>query len=130
MSLHLDTVKVKVVDTVEQLDTLAAGGIDTLTTEAERAGVMGFVETAMRDPVFFKWHKLTDMFFDEYKKLLGPYRNELEFPGVTISDLSTCSGGRRNRMRTFVEWTSMELDSNLLRTMNGTRLMYERINHD
>merc|ERR1719244_1349046 len=33
MSLHLDTVKVKVVDTVEQLDTLAAGGIDTLTTK-------------------------------------------------------------------------------------------------
>ena len=38
-----------------------------MSTEAERAGVMGFVETAIRDPVFFKWHKLTDMFFDEYK---------------------------------------------------------------
>jgi len=33
MSLHLDTVKGKVVDTVEHLDTLAAGGIDTLTTK-------------------------------------------------------------------------------------------------
>merc|ERR1719283_733798 len=104
--------------------------IAEMSINAERAGVMGFVETAMRDPVFYKWHKLVDMIFDEYKKLLGPYRNELEFPGVTISDLSTYSGGRRNTLRTFVEWTSMELDSNLLRTMNGTRLMYERINHD
>jgi len=33
MSLHLDSVKGKVVDTVEHLDTLAAGGIDTLTTK-------------------------------------------------------------------------------------------------
>jgi len=128
-------------DVVEPFPDLAAVGaspfhnlghviIAEMSINAERAGVMGFVETAMRDPVFYKWHKLVDMFFDEYKKLLGPYRNELEFPGVTISDLSTYSGGRRNTLRTFVEWTSMELDSNLLRTMNGTRLMYERINHD
>merc|ERR1712168_1014901 len=33
MSLHLYSVKGKVVDTVEHLDTLAAGGIDTLTTK-------------------------------------------------------------------------------------------------
>lgn len=91
---------------------------------------MGFTETAIRDPVFFKWHKLTDMFFDAYKKMLGPYRKELEFPGVSINELSVISGGRRNRLRTFVEWTTMELDERLLRTMNGTRLQYERINHD
>jgi len=97
----------------------------------ENAGVMGFAETAMRDPAFFKWHKFTDDFFLEYKGLLGPYsHSDLSYPGVEVVSLSVTSGGRYNRLRTFTEFTTLELDENMLSTMNGTILRYERLNHD
>jgi len=96
----------------------------------DRAGVMGFVETAMRDPAFYRWHKYTDEFFDFYKIRLGSYTTELEFPGVVINDVSIYSGARKNTIRTFVEYVTLQLDENLLRSMNGTRLQYERVNHD
>jgi len=98
----------------------------------DQAGVMGFVNTAMRDPAFYRWHKYADLIFDFYKAGLGPYRNhDLDFPGVTVSELSLTSvGRRRNVLRTFVESVNMELDENLLRTLNGVQLRYERLNHD
>jgi len=104
--------------------------ISELSEEGDRAGVIGFTETAMRDPAFYQWHKYTDEFFDSYKVRLGQYQEELEFPGVELTELNVFAGGKRNSLRTFVEYTNLELDENLLRTMNGTRLQYERVNHD
>jgi len=94
-------------------------------------GVMGFAQAAMRDPIFWRWHKFTDNFFTEYKKNLGPYTSvDLQYIGVEVVEVTATSGGRKNHLRTFTDFNTLELDVNLMRTMNGTILRYERLNHD
>lgn len=39
-------------------------------------GVIGDPATAMRDPLFYRLHKFTDSFFQQYKSTLQPYSNE------------------------------------------------------
>jgi len=100
-------------------------------SEDGNGGVMGFAQTAMRDPVFYKWHKFTDDLFVEYKKLLGPYSDwDLSFPGVDVVSMSITSGGKLNRLRTFTEFATLELDEFMMSTMNGTIMQFERVNHD
>nr|XP_053647282.1 hemocyanin F chain-like [Cherax quadricarinatus] len=42
----------------------------------EEIGVMGDSATAMRDPVFYRWHKFVDGIFQEYKMTQPPYTLE------------------------------------------------------
>nr|CAR85697.1 hemocyanin subunit type 1 precursor [Cryptotermes secundus] len=52
-------------------------------------GVMEHFETATRDPAFFRLHKYIDNLFKLHKDMLPPYaREELEFPGVAIQDVT------------------------------------------
>lgn len=39
-------------------------------------GVMGDNRTAMRDPLFYRWHTFIDDVFVEHKKLLPPYTED------------------------------------------------------
>jgi hypothetical protein len=39
----------------------------------ENLGVMSDTGTAMRDPVFYRWHAYIDSIFDRYKQNLEPY---------------------------------------------------------
>ena len=39
----------------------------------EDFGVMGDVSTAMRDPIFYRWHGYIDTIFNKYKGLLPGY---------------------------------------------------------
>ncbi|XP_013109667.1 phenoloxidase 2 [Stomoxys calcitrans] len=56
----------------------------------EEYGVMGDVTTAMRDPVFYKWHGYLDTIFNKFKSLLPPYgANELNYQGITINSIET-----------------------------------------
>jgi hypothetical protein len=36
-------------------------------------GVMGTTATAIRDPIFFRWHKLIDDIYDNHRKTLAPH---------------------------------------------------------
>jgi hypothetical protein len=36
-------------------------------------GVMGDSVTAMRDPIFYRWHKFIDSLFQQFKATLSPY---------------------------------------------------------
>lgn len=36
-------------------------------------GVMDDTATALRDPIFYRWHRFIDDLFQEYKKSLPPY---------------------------------------------------------
>ena len=58
----------------------------------EEIGVMGDTGTAMRDPVFYRWHKYIDDIFQEYKLSQRPYtesevcfifHNNTKFPANT-----------------------------------------------
>lgn len=48
-------------------------------------GVMAFIESAPRDPVFFQWHKHIDNIFTRHKNTLKPYTGqELSFEAIEI----------------------------------------------
>nr|CAD7592476.1 unnamed protein product [Timema genevievae] len=74
-------------------------------------GVMEHFETATRDPAFFRLHKHIDNLFKLHKDLLPPYsRDELEFPGVKIQDLSV------DELTTYFE----DFDIDLLNALDDT----------
>jgi tyrosinase len=47
--------------------------VDDFYSIQENAGVMSETGTAMRDPVFYRWHKYVDNIFDLHKVNLQPY---------------------------------------------------------
>lgn len=50
-------------------------------------GVMGFTSTAIRDPIFYRWHKLVDSVFHNYQEeQLPPYDFAADAPPVAIRD--------------------------------------------
>lgn len=52
----------------------------------ETFGVMGDSATAMRDPVFYRWHAYVDDIFQEHKELLPAYNTQqLGHQGVSIT---------------------------------------------
>ncbi|XP_050074045.1 phenoloxidase 8-like [Anopheles maculipalpis] len=54
----------------------------------EEYGVMGDVTTAMRDPIFYRWHGMIDGIFRRHKDQLTPYTaQQLGNPGVTVSSV-------------------------------------------
>lgn len=71
---------------------------------------MGDVSTAMRDPVFYKWHSYIDRIFQEHKSRLPAYtENQLNYPGVSIAGIQVdTNGGRPNNLTTF--WQQSDVD--------------------
>uniref|UniRef100_A0A336MYZ2 CSON010253 protein n=1 Tax=Culicoides sonorensis TaxID=179676 RepID=A0A336MYZ2_CULSO len=54
----------------------------------EDIGVMGDVTTAMRDPIFYRFHKHVDDIFDRHKRLLPQYnRAQLSFAPVAVNSV-------------------------------------------
>lgn len=63
-------------------------------TRQENMGVIGDAVTAMRDPVFYRWHKFTDSLFQQFKATLQPYTPEkLTIADVTIDHIEVRSKG-------------------------------------
>jgi len=76
----------------------------------ESFGVMGDVSTAMRDPVFYKWHSYIDRIFQEHKSRLPAYTDtQLNYSGVSITGIQVdTNGGRPNNLTTF--WQQSDVD--------------------
>ncbi|XP_043275465.1 phenoloxidase 2-like [Venturia canescens] len=76
----------------------------------EPEGVMGSVVTAMRDPMFYRWHNWMNEIFVEYKSTLPEYTNsELDFPGIEItSSRVTSPDVAENTLLTF--WTKSDVN--------------------
>lgn len=77
----------------------------------ESFGVMGDSSTAMRDPVFYRWHAYIDDIFQEHKNRLPPYKREdLEYQGVSVNGVQVASdGGRPNVLETFWQQSDLNL---------------------
>merc|ERR1719186_1069809 len=95
-------------------------------------GVMGSPRTAMRDPIFYRWHGFVDSVLKDYKNMLSPYSEAgLSFPGVASVAASVQSqGGAKNTFYTYREIAEVKLNR-LDSTSPGTRLslQYRRMNH-
>lgn len=76
----------------------------------ESFAVMGDSATAMRDPVFYRWHAFIDDLFQEFKGALPRYTvNQLNNPGVTVQSVDVdVVGGQRNVLQTF--WQQSDVD--------------------
>ncbi|XP_017775911.1 PREDICTED: phenoloxidase 2-like [Nicrophorus vespilloides] len=76
----------------------------------ESFGVMGDSATAMRDPIFYRWHAYIDDMFQEYKATLPRYNEEnLNYPGVTVDKIEVMvQGGKPNMLNTF--WQQSDVD--------------------
>ncbi|XP_065076334.1 phenoloxidase 2 [Ochlerotatus camptorhynchus] len=76
----------------------------------ESFGVMGDVATAMRDPVFYRWHAFIDDIFQEYKIKLPPYtKSQLTYEGISVTGIAVQSeGAPTNTMHTY--WQQSDVD--------------------
>uniref|UniRef100_A0A1B0DRK7 Tyrosinase copper-binding domain-containing protein n=1 Tax=Phlebotomus papatasi TaxID=29031 RepID=A0A1B0DRK7_PHLPP len=63
----------------------------------EEFGVMGDVTTAMRDPIFYRWHSFIDQIFQKYKNILPAYNTntQLAYDGITVQSIM-CQMNQRN----------------------------------
>lgn len=55
----------------------------------EDYGVMADVTTAMRDPIFYRWHSYIDTIFIKFKNTLTPYQlKDLAFDGINVKSVN------------------------------------------
>ncbi|CAO1403519.1 unnamed protein product [Diamesa hyperborea] len=78
----------------------------------EEFGVMGDVTTAMRDPLFYRWHGYLDSLWVKYKDTLPQYPPEqLNFNGITVNSINvklTSTEYDVNKLLTY--WTKTQVD--------------------
>jgi tyrosinase len=76
----------------------------------ESFGVMGDSATAMRDPVFYRWHAQVDDMFQQHKIKLTPYTDQqLTFPDITVDGVAVnTTGAPANTFSTF--WQQSDVD--------------------
>lgn len=83
----------------------------------EDFGVMGDVTTAMRDPIFYRWHGFIDGIFNRHKERLTPYEAvDLAFNGVVINKLSVAiqsANAPPNSLLTYMERSDVNLAAGL-----------------
>lgn len=77
----------------------------------ESFAVMGDSATAMRDPIFYRWHAHIDDLFQQHKERLTPYTtDQLSFPGVTIQTIQLQpDNGRTNVINTHWQQSDINL---------------------
>ncbi|CAH2052547.1 unnamed protein product, partial [Iphiclides podalirius] len=89
----------------------------------EQFGVMGDSATAMRDPIFYRWHAYVDDIFQLYKNKLPPYaKNKLDFPGITVSSIAVEGTAGRNTFKTHWEQSTVDLSRGMDFTPRGSVL--------
>lgn len=85
----------------------------------EDYGVMADVSTAMRDPVFYRWHSFIDSFCVKFKSTLQPYRAaELCYDGITVTAANVkisipSARVEPNRLATHLQRSAVELGAAL-----------------
>lgn len=77
----------------------------------ESFGVIGDSATAMRDPVFYRWHAYIDDIFQEHKTRLPPYTlPQLNYDGVSVTGVQvSADGGQANVLSTFWQQSDLNL---------------------
>ncbi|XP_055623361.1 uncharacterized protein LOC129766790 [Toxorhynchites rutilus septentrionalis] len=83
----------------------------------EGFGVVGDNTTAMRDPVFYRWHQHIDNIFERHKRRFKPYnKEELSHPDVEIDSFSVQlnrAGTKSNILLTFWQRSQVDLGTGL-----------------
>ncbi|XP_022120686.2 phenoloxidase subunit 1 isoform X1 [Pieris rapae] len=98
----------------------------------EQFGVMGDSATAMRDPIFYRWHAYVDDLFQLYKDKLQPYSSDmLDFAGIRVLSVDLQSTGGANTLSTQWEQSTVDLGRGLDFTPRGSVLArFTHLTHD
>ena len=91
----------------------------------EDFGVMGDVSTAMRDPIFYRWHSFIDGVFLKHKNTLPQYdpSTHFEFSGISVDSvhvqISTKAAAPPNSLLTYWQKSNVDLSAGLDFGPNG-----------
>ncbi|XP_068623413.1 phenoloxidase subunit 1-like [Battus philenor] len=98
----------------------------------EQFGVMGDSGTAMRDPLFYRWHAHIDDIFQMYKSKLSPYgESKLFFPGIEAISINIEGTSETNVIGTWWEQSTLELSRGIDFTPRGSILArFTHLQHD
>ncbi|XP_015923306.1 hemocyanin D chain [Parasteatoda tepidariorum] len=95
----------------------------------ENPGVMDDTSTALRDPIFYRYHRWMDNIFQEYKHRLPAYSaKEMSFPGIRITNV-TVNAKVPNLIHTYSKDAYLEL-SNGINLKNKIKVKYEHLDHE
>ncbi|CAL4154646.1 unnamed protein product [Meganyctiphanes norvegica] len=90
-------------------------------------GVVGHPVTAVRDPLFFRWHKFVDGVFQSQKKELPSYNlSQLVMEGVTVMSVGVFSIGKEGELYTFKDINKLTLPGI---ESTSTCTNYPKLNH-
>ncbi|KAF8785135.1 hemocyanin C chain-like [Argiope bruennichi] len=94
-------------------------------------GVMDDSATALRDPIFYRWHRFIDDMFNEYKKKLPSYTSDdLGFTGVEIDGV-TVHAHKDNLVTTTFEEDTLDLSNALNFGRKGAvKIRYHHLDHE
>lgn len=83
----------------------------------EDFGVVGENTTAMRDPVFYRWHAFVDGVFVRYKNTLQPYPiNQITYDGIQVQSVNIRldrPNAPQNVLLTFWQKSQVDLGAGL-----------------
>ncbi|XP_022907906.2 phenoloxidase 2-like [Onthophagus taurus] len=91
--------------------------------------VMGDFNTAMRDPIFYRWHAFVDDVFQRFKGTIPRYtREQLDFPNVSVTDMNVKTpSGSTNQLNTF--WQQSDVDFSNGVDFIGSGSVFVRFTH-
>ncbi|XP_014213229.1 phenoloxidase subunit 1-like [Copidosoma floridanum] len=95
----------------------------------ESFSVMGDSATAMRDPVFYRWHQTIDDLFIQFKDSLTPYNSsQLRFIGVKVTEVGIIS--KTSNLNTLnTHWTRSDVDMSRGLDFAPRRAVLARLQH-
>ncbi|OXA54751.1 Phenoloxidase 3 [Folsomia candida] len=110
--------------------------IAQLTNSKDTTGVMGDTSTAMRDPMFYRWHYFVSNNIDEFLRTLPPHEADKgEFPflwkdvmveSVAIEEVKSCLT-TSNSLNTFFKKQQVKITIPRLNTTK--RLLFKSLDH-
>lgn len=106
---------------------------DPSTSNKEEPGVMADTNTAMRDPIFYQWHRAIDDLFREYKSTLPIYKkDDFEFPGIKVGVVQIVKDRKETKsLETFWEWDDINCSRGLdYKTSTPVYIRFKHLNHD
>ncbi|GFT03171.1 hemocyanin D chain [Nephila pilipes] len=95
----------------------------------ENPGVMDDTSTALRDPIFYRYHRWMDNIFQEYKRRLPSYTpQDLSFPGVRVVNVIV-NAKVPNLVHTYTKDAFLEL-SHGINLKNKIQVKYNHLQHE
>lgn len=93
---------------------------------------MADVTTAMRDPVFYRWHRMIDDVCREYKITLPVYTQEELACDVSVDSVEIHKDGREcDSLETFWEWDDVNCSRGLdFKSSEPLYIRFKHLNHE